>query len=340
MAQNLFDIQWNEVNRPCALCGNSYSSVKHIFNFSVLPRPFELRECNGCGLLFNSPRIADLELLYTETYYVFQESEIERYNRAFAQMRRHLDPKLGLHGKPLHILEVGSAMGHLIHILQDFGHKAKGIELSASASERAVNHFGADVFNGSIEQYVSEITYGKMQYDVVWCNDVLEHVPDPVRFVKSCAKILKPGGRLILDTPNGGAQAVREEKPNWIGYNPYHIYLFSPENIELLLDKAGLGIHVKFTYDNNASAGLSHRQPFRSFIRDTLKKAGLLDYLKRIRQLHSRNQDGELVEQPMKSGEIRRRIEEISWFSDSNDARGELSKGLIGNNLAVHAIAH
>jgi SAM-dependent methyltransferase len=280
----------------------------------------------------------DLASLYAETYYVFQKDERTRYAQAFSQVKRHLDPNLGLPRKPLDILEVGSATGHLLHVLRHLNHRIQGVELSSSAAESARKRFGVDVFNGSIEEYVSKAGHGKMQHDVVWCNDVLEHVPDPVSFVKSCAMALKPAGRLILDTPNAGAKAVREGKPNWDGYNPYHIYLFGPENIELLLDKAGFRVQAKFSFRNGQSMGLVPRQPLRSSLRNTLKTTGLLEYLRRIRQLRLKSRDGELARQPMKAGEIVRRLEEIPWFSDSDDAREKLAEDCRGNNLVVHAV--
>jgi hypothetical protein len=143
---------------------------------------------------------------------------------------------------------------------------------------------------------------------------------------------------LILDTPNAGAQAVREGKPNWDGYNPYHIYLFGPENMELLLDKAGLRVEAKFSFRNDQFMSLVPRQPLRFFLRNTLKTAGFLGFLRRARQWCSKSRDGELARQPMKAGEIVRRLEEIPWFSDSDDARAKLAEDYRGNNLVVHAV--
>ncbi len=234
------------------------------------------------------------------------------------------------------ILEVGSAKGHLLHVLRHLGHKVQGVELSSSASENTRSHFGVDVFNGSIEEYVSDEAL--RPHDIVWCNDVIEHVPDPIGFLQSCAKALNPGGRLILDTPNAGAQAVREGNPSWDAYNPYHIYLFGPENIELLLDKAGLRVQAKFSFRNDQSMGLVPRRPLRSFLRNTLKTAGFLGFLRRIRQWRSKIRDGELARQPMEVGEIVRRLEKISWFSDSADARAKLAEDCRSNNLVVHAV--
>lgn len=338
MAQFLHQPSLITVNDPCILCGGSISRLKYTFRFEPLPEPFELRECENCGLLFNSPRLADLSPLYADGYYVFQETERALYTRAFSQARRHLDPALGLPRKSLDILEVGSATGHLLHVLRHLNHRAQGVELSSSAAKSARKRVGVDVFNGSIEEYVSKAGHGKMQHDVVWCNDVLEHVPDPVGFLRSCAKALKPNGRLILDTPNAGAVPVRQGKANWNGFNPYHIYLFGPENIELLLAKAGFHLQTRFSYQNDPASGLIPDTPFRSLLKSFLKVMGIFEFLRGMRQSHLRKKDGELLTQPMSGAEMEHCLGGIPWYSDSEDPKREMAQGCRGNNLVVHAV--
>jgi SAM-dependent methyltransferase len=56
----------------------------------------------------------------------------------------------------------------------------------------------------SVIDHVSDITaipVGDRTFDVALCTEVLEHVPDPVAAVKELARILRPGGRLILTAP-------------------------------------------------------------------------------------------------------------------------------------------
>jgi hypothetical protein len=90
---DLAESHWLPVNDPCTVCGSS-SEHHHAARYPGLPQPFEMRRCRGCGLLFNSPRVEDLSPPLRADYYVFQETETARYDNAFPQVKRHLDPAL------------------------------------------------------------------------------------------------------------------------------------------------------------------------------------------------------------------------------------------------------
>ncbi len=335
--QPLESIPWVQVNSPCMICGSSKSLLKHVFKYSILPRRFELRRCEGCGLLFNSPRLSDLGALYEQDYYVFSETERDRYRRAIEQVKRHLDRALGARTGPLDILEVGSAKGHLLHVLRHLGHTVQGVEISAHACDAARRKFDVEVFSGSIEEYADLRAH---QHDMVWCNDVIEHVPDPIGFVRACAAVLKPGGRLILDTPNGGAAAVAQGKANWRAYCPYHIFLFGAQNLTTIAEMAGLRVDMVVSYNNRyqASFGPSRlKQGLKAVVRRCLGRVGLAEPAKRMRDRLT-TRDGELANRPMTGGEIDAALGDLPWYSDSLDARAELAEGCRGNNLCVHAV--
>ena len=324
-----------EVNLTCLCCGSNKSSVKHAFDFEASPGTFVLRSCGSCGLLFNSPRVLDLAALYESEYYVFSEPESVRYDHAFAQVRRHLDPQLGVAEGHLDILEVGSARGHLLHILNHIGHRACGIEISQHASQWSRRWFGVDVRQGMIEDYAKDPSAGR--FDLVWCNDVIEHVPDPLAFVRSCAEVLKPGGRLILDTPNAGSSAVLASRPDWNGYNPFHIFLFNEANIGMLCRKARLESGVAFSYGNIQEDLRKPVGKSRRALISALRKLKLLGPIRRVKQRITYC-DGNLKREPMSADEIVRQLESRKWYSNTEDATALLARGLHGNNLVFHAV--
>ena len=57
-------------------------------------------------------------------------------------------------------------------------------------------------------------------FDTILCTEVLEHVPEPIRAVQAFARVLKPGGRLLLTAPLGSG--LHQEPYHFYGgYTPY-----------------------------------------------------------------------------------------------------------------------
>jgi len=111
-----------------------------------------------------------------------------------------IDQKAGLRGK--RVLDVGCGGGILSEAMAGRGADVTGIDLSDKAlkvaqlhlleSGRRVAYVQADAEHLALEQPGS--------FDVVPCMEVLEHVPDPARQVRACARLLKPGGDAFFAT--------------------------------------------------------------------------------------------------------------------------------------------
>lgn len=80
--------------------------------------------------------------------------------------------------------------------------------------------------------YISDIVsipVANASFDAILCTEVLEHVPDPIRALKEFARILKPGGKLLLTAPLGSG--IHQEPYHYYGgYTPYWYRKFLAEN--------------------------------------------------------------------------------------------------------------
>jgi 2-polyprenyl-3-methyl-5-hydroxy-6-metoxy-1,4-benzoquinol methylase len=80
-------------------------------------------------------------------------------------------------------------------------------------------------------------------YDVVTMSHVIEHVADPVEALQVCRRALRPGGRLILVTPNVEALGRRVFGKHWMGWDvPRHLTVFSTSSLAGIVERAGLRV--------------------------------------------------------------------------------------------------
>ena len=102
------------------------------------------------------------------------------------------------------VLDVGCGGGILAESMAVAGAQAKGIDLSEKALKVADLHSLETGVQVQYE-YISAEDLAKKeagQYDVVTCMEMLEHVPDPLSIIKSCATLVKPGGKVFFSTLN------------------------------------------------------------------------------------------------------------------------------------------
>lgn len=90
-----------------------------------------------------------------------------------------------------------------------------------------------DVTDAYHPDYVADLQDTKLpgeQYDTIFCTQVIHHLPDPARAIAEMARMLKPGGRLILSVPHLA----------WLHNEPHDYWRFTPHSLRVLLDRAGL----------------------------------------------------------------------------------------------------
>ncbi len=152
----------------------------------------QLRRCPESGFRFYSPQkvVGDdgfYRKLAVHSWY-YQEEKWE-----FAEALRFLPSR----GK---ILEVGPGRGGFMRSCLRVrpALKVTGLELNQEAAEAAKN-LGLDVRQETLEQHAK--VQGE-SYDAVCAFQVLEHIPEPLLFLRDCLRVLKPGGLLMVAVPD------------------------------------------------------------------------------------------------------------------------------------------
>lgn len=161
-------------------------------------------------------------------------------------MRRHwLDDEVAyLSSHPGgRLLDVGCGEGRLLRRLAELGWRGEGVDTDPIAIQRAAAS-GVEAHCGAL----ADQRYGEATFDAVTQRHAIEHVHDPIALLAECARILKPGGRLTLMTPNAESWAHAVFGEHYMALDPpRHLHLFTQRALENAVRRAGLAIRLSRT---------------------------------------------------------------------------------------------
>lgn len=134
------------------------------------------------------------------------------------------------------ILDYGCGLGYLLSAVPNSWEKY-GYDISKFSQNFIKNNFPEiNIINNlSIEQEIFDPSYNQ-KFDVVVCYHVIEHIISPKFFLQNLARFVKPGGYLIIGTPNIGSFAARLFKGNFrlLG-DDGHVSLFTSKSLKKLI---------------------------------------------------------------------------------------------------------
>lgn len=133
------------------------------------------------------------------------------------------------------LLDVGCGDGSFLNIARTCGWDVVGLDSDPMAIANATGQ-GLTVHLGGIEYFVGR----NELFDVITLNHVIEHVYDPVKVLEACYVLLKPGGRLWLETPNIDSFGYARFQRNWRGLEaPRHLVIFNRRSLYKAISNAG-----------------------------------------------------------------------------------------------------
>jgi len=208
----------------------------------------QIFECAGCGLLSSDgPTEENLLAAYSEVedalYLQEEQGRLATFHRRLKRLEKQ-------HRPPGRLLDVGAYTGALVAVAQERGWRAAGVEPSRWAVAQARAR-GLEVFQGTLESS----GLADESFDVVTMWDVIEHVFNPLLLLRSAARVLKPGGIVVVHTMDAGSLAARLMRSRWPWLMEMHLHYFTRRTLARALEQSGFAILEIFAEARLISAG-------------------------------------------------------------------------------------
>lgn len=189
--------------------------------------------CLGCGLVFSDPMKGADPKLYrgaeAHVDYWTWKFEISWHHRQFLEEK-------DLHGKTL--LDIGCGAGEFLLEAKKAGCDVYGVDFVAEKIEAAKRRFGLENVFCATALEAADTFKGK-SFDYVTFFEVLEHLEDPVGFIRQVRGLVKPRGRVALSVPNRGRTLARfdtEDGP------PHHLTRWNIKSVSGFLGLNGFKV--------------------------------------------------------------------------------------------------
>jgi 2-polyprenyl-3-methyl-5-hydroxy-6-metoxy-1,4-benzoquinol methylase len=228
-------------SHPCNLCG-SRSTRPYAVKFGL-----PIVSCRRCGFVYAEPRLSEADRLkrYSREYFYGEYLPVFRADRTGFDLdlvARHYGVYLDMADRSAvpggRLLDVGCGAGLFLKAAETRGWTGEGVEVSPTAAEYARTVLGLRV--GSVR--LEEAGFPAASFDVVTLLDTVEHLADPRGALALVRRLLKPGGRIILNTPDLASASRRALGTAWAVLSPAeHLSYFTARTLRRMLARAGFG---------------------------------------------------------------------------------------------------
>ena len=198
---------------------------------------FRMVQCTRCGLVYSNPIYPRDEILqlYRSARYIV-EPQLDNMRKDYVRQLRRALPLLPSRRR---LLEIGCASGFFLKAARAAGfEEVVGVEPGRQSVENA----DPDIRGAIVNDVFRAERFEAESFDCVCAFQVLDHLLDPLGFVKDAFRVLRPGGILLAVNHNirsWFARALGERCPM---YDVEHIYLFSPSTVARLLSRCGFQV--------------------------------------------------------------------------------------------------
>lgn len=208
-------------------------------------------QCKDCHFKFV---INDIKEDALQDMYSSQDAVnyfLVRENRHLKKFNKRLSEIMWLYKNEvegLTLLDIGCGGGEFCYLASQNNIRTTGIDISKSAIQLSQQRWGkfAEFINIELEDYIK---ISKRKFDIITLWDVIEHCKDPHKIISGCLSLVKKGGYICIDTPNGESLYDRIS---------HIVYLINREAGAKLLKQRYSIAHLQIWTQNTLSRLLKH----------------------------------------------------------------------------------
>ena len=190
-------------------------------------------------------------------YILERQKRIKSFSKLYNSRLSFIE---SLYPKKGNLLDIGCGAGFFLNIAKERGWNCHGMEILLEYIKYAQENLALQHIR--LESLDEPLSYDKNVFDVITLWDLIEHLRNPLNSLKKINHIMKPGGLLVMWTPNVKNAIFLKEK--WTGYKILqHFYFFSGYSLKNILEKAGF--KIVFLKTNKARKGLFESKGFNPY---------------------------------------------------------------------------
>ena len=202
----------------------------------------------------DKPTPEALRAYYAQRYY---QENLTTYQAAYPpEELEHLEGKLRLRhhvaeqlrpagAAPGAFLDIGCGEGWALAYFQRQGWDVLGLDFSSYSLEQFHPELRGRLRPGDVYEELEKLRGEGRTFDLLWLDNVLEHVLDPAELLRRCRALIAPGGVLVVDVPNDFSALQQHlldsgkiDRPFWVVL-PDHLSYFNPTGLRNLANATG-----------------------------------------------------------------------------------------------------
>lgn len=207
--------------------------------------------CPECFYCEKKPELgsAHADFIASQATY-YEDPSADPFSEPGLIQKEKMDQRVSIAGRYLapggRLLEVGPGSGAFLSWARSEGYRGTACEQSSVLSS-ALRARGFEVIQGEFEQLTMDDAY-----DAVFSFHIIEHVVSPLSHLQRALSLTRPGGHLVVATPNAASWQQRLFPALSANFDTAHLHVLSPKSLKILGRKAGWDVVTHTTPENSS----------------------------------------------------------------------------------------